>query len=220
MSDNQQPRSHEDVISFILPPIKTIADEEVVKTITDPNYGPVLAFLRQGPMTVKELTKAYNETAINQGTPKKSSKTMYRYLKHLEKAGLVTQAGKRVTFGKTATETLFSRTAQMFHFRDFAPEWWDSELSLKFSQGVAAAIEQLYDGSTPDATCIRELIHEFENEKELKIHEFVTKDGGKALNLIATSQFTQIEMALQYIGIFSVLLRDPGIIDKLRECFK
>jgi len=36
---------------------------------------------------------------------------MYRYLKFLEDQGLIAVAGQRVTSGKTATETLYCRTA-------------------------------------------------------------------------------------------------------------
>ncbi|TFG32021.1 ArsR family transcriptional regulator [Candidatus Thorarchaeota archaeon] len=209
---------YQDVISFKPAPLKVLSDEVTVKTLTDPTYYPIIGMLRRGPMTVKEIEKEYSKNAKKFGLESKSDKTIYRYLKHLEKHGLIAPAGKRVFFGKTATETLFVRTGDMFHFRDFAPEWWDTEPSLQFAQGIAAATEDLFQDCKLSPECVLKIVKLFEEEKEARIREFVAQDDARVKEFTSVAEFTKIELALQYVGIFAVLVKYPNIIEKIEEC--
>ncbi len=89
-------------------PEKLIRNElKTLEILKDQNHYPILKILKKEPMTVKELENAYEEET----SKRKSNKTIYRYLKTLEDANLVIPAGQLVITGKTATETIYARSA-------------------------------------------------------------------------------------------------------------
>ena len=94
--------------------LKIIRSEKTIGILKDQNHYPILKILKKAPdgKTVKELEEAYEKETGK----KKSNKTIYRYLKTLEEAELVISAGQLVVSGKTATETIYARSAIAFFF--------------------------------------------------------------------------------------------------------
>ena len=118
--------------------IKTVRDPKIIEYFEDENYSIILNVLREKPMTVKELTKRYNEYVTEKGTKQRlpqqrilenlrTDKTMYRYIKELTKAKIIAPAGQRMVIGKTATEVLYARTAKIFYVNREPIEWWVTE---------------------------------------------------------------------------------------------
>ena len=134
---SKEQQEFKDIITYEPLGLKIVDDEKGLQTLKDPNLYPIVAILREKPMTVKEIEIAYSEEAKKHDTHEpKSDKTIYRYLKTLEDAGLVTPAGQRVVIGKTATETLFSRTAHIFLTTVEKSKWWDSKEGLEFVKKI------------------------------------------------------------------------------------
>ncbi|MHA1450884.1 MAG: hypothetical protein ACTSP4_15885, partial [Candidatus Hodarchaeales archaeon] len=102
----------QDAITYKQDIFRVISDKESLGLFKDANLSHLLTYLRKGPMTVKDLEKAFKE-ANNE----KADKTIYRYLNILEKENLVVQGGKRLLSGKGGkikTQTLYMRTAKVF----------------------------------------------------------------------------------------------------------
>ena len=100
-----------DIILNRMKIIKEIKDEKTAKLLTNKNLKLVLKLLYK-PTTIEEIEKLYKEFDRT-----KSSKTIYRYLATLKKAGLVIEAGKRIEGDESqniTNQTLFSRSASIF----------------------------------------------------------------------------------------------------------
>ena len=104
----------QDAVAYSQSLMKEITDEETIQLFKDKNLSRVIEFLRthKGAMTVPELEESFKKIG-----EEKSDKTIYRYLKKLEDAGLVIQAGKRVFASETKvkTQTLYMRSAKVFY---------------------------------------------------------------------------------------------------------
>ena len=92
---------------FVQEGIRIIRDPKIITFFEDENSSIILNLLREKPMTVKELTKRYNEFVTEKGTKQRlpqerilenlrTDKTMYRYIKDLKKAKLIAPAGQRI----------------------------------------------------------------------------------------------------------------------------
>ncbi len=212
---------YEDVIHFVPAPMMNIQDWETYEIHRHRDYFPILNILLQGPMTVRDLTAAYNRWCEEHGSPKpKSDKTIYRYLKTLGEYGLVVPAGRRVVFGKTATETLYARAAAFIRYYDFAPEFWEHEASRLFSRGVTIGTERVIGGVKPNYKCLKAFLIEFLDSVESNIHKFVTsasKDELEVVRAIGENHF--IEEALRYAGILGTIINHPELVKKLNDCF-
>ena len=157
---------YRDIITFEQQPVLIIGNEEKIdykdaKTgekksvlkaslLGDPLYSPILTALKKGPLTVRELEKAYEKLA----NEPKSDKTLYRYLKFLEKAGLVAPAGQRVTVGKTATEALYARTAKLFYASFAYNDLWECSFCNEVLTKVAKILSLREDMPEQDKNCI------------------------------------------------------------------
>lgn len=133
--------------------VMIVTESKQKEILYDDIFVPILIALREGPMTVKELDKKYENllktTIRKEGfkDPKKikeeidkrkrSGKSLYRYLKILEENKLVVQAGKRVDMTKSKTETLFSRTAKLFYIPSSNACVSDESLMKKVFEFVA-----------------------------------------------------------------------------------
>lgn len=103
-----------DVIHTNSKTIEFISDPEKVDLMLRNDLYPILALLRHGNFTVKEITELYPTYAGPRGK-KKSEKTIYRYLRELKNGGLIDEVGQRVIKGQTATEKIWGRTAKVFY---------------------------------------------------------------------------------------------------------
>lgn len=217
----QDKPEHRDVLTYKPVLIKIIRDEETVKILKDANYYLLIKILRKGPMTVRELTEAYGKEAIkSESYEPKSDKTIYRYLKTLEKADLVVPAGQRVVIGKTATETLFSRTARVFDVHGKKPAWWKSEKGEQSARLIGILLGRLYNNRKPSIKCIHELIIQFETAKEAEIKKILATADEEILESITAGEWDEITATLYYLEHFNLFLNQPDLLERLRSCFK
>ncbi len=213
--------AHQDVITFKPERIKIVYDKKTNDVLRDPNHVPIIKVLRKGPMTVQELTKAYaKEAETNPELESKSDKTIYRYLKVLEDANVVVPAGQRVVIGKTATETLFSRTAEVFIGGQSEEEYWSCEAGKELCDNVAQLLSKLLGDKKADKACIVKFMNEFDKIGTKYIVSLVEEADDELVDLITGIDWAYKDKILSYVSIFAMVLNNPDLFEKLRTCFK
>lgn len=211
----------QDVITFKPERIKIIYDKKTNEVLYDPNHLPIIRVLRKSPMTVREIEKAYAKEAKNSDEIEaKSDKTIYRYLKVLEKADLVVPAGQRVVIGKTATETLFSRTAEVFMTGQTEADYWSCETGKELAKKLALMLSRLFGNGEANIDCIVKFMNEFDLEGNKQIVGLVEGADDDMVDLITSIDWAYKDKILNYVSMLAVALKNPEIFEKLRSCFK
>lgn len=219
MQDGKSAENSEtqDVLHFTPIPVKIINTSQAIGLLEDPDYYIIIEILRKKPMTIREIEDAYNLKATDHETVgSKSYNTIYRYLKALEKADLVISAGKRIEFGKTASETLFSRTAKLFHY-GCKPEI--SKDVLDFTNRIVGGLLLTYGGNKTREKCLREVVTEIASVMTDEITRLVEKDDKGKLDDLMSGEWGNVVKALDYIAFFGVILNHPDLVEKFQNCF-
>jgi hypothetical protein len=212
---------YEDIIRFKPKPIMVISDDTANQLLWDLGPSTVSRVLRQGPMTLREIQAAYNSLAEEQDNLEpKSDTTIYRYVKALESAGLVAQAGRRVQEGKVASEILYSRTAKVFQPKAFPPSYWNSDAGKTFFERAYASLSHILEGYEVDKEGLRAFVRKFEQEREDETNDTISKLDDDALEFITGGDWWEIEQTLRFTGLFALFLKRPEIIEELRSLYK
>ncbi|MFX1581415.1 MAG: winged helix-turn-helix domain-containing protein [Promethearchaeota archaeon] len=213
--------AHQDVITFKPERIKIVYDKKINEILLDPNHAPIIKALRKGPMTVRELEEAYaTEANKDSELEAKSDKTIYRYLKVLEKSDLVVPAGQRVVIGKTATETLFSRTADVFITGQSEEEYWSCETGKDLCDKMAIILSKILGDKKADKNCLVKFMNEFDTLGNKYLVNLVEQADDEMLDLITGIDWAYKDKILRYVSIFTIALKNPKLFEELRACFK
>jgi DNA-binding transcriptional ArsR family regulator len=198
--------------------MKEISDDNAKKAFLDPNLSQILLILRDSnkPMTVDELEESFK--AIDQ---EKSSKTIYRYLKKLEDAELVVQAGKRVfsrDMKKIRTKTLYMRAAKLFF-----PIKTSYEVKRQKKEIVDVIGELIGKASTRKLKSpekLNDFIADlFIRESEL-VRKILKNTDEKQANAIANWDIKQRQSAIAIIGRLVLYQDEIDWNKKFEECFE
>lgn len=196
--------------------MKLISDDKIIEIISDKNHHPILKILKKEPMTVKELEVAYEEETGK----KKSNKTIYRYLKTLEDNGLVMSAGQLVITGKTATESIYARTARAFFLIGKGKSCYEGAKGDKVAQGIGFILSPLYDNKKANSEKLKQIIQEYEDTQLKQIEKFSENVGDEILDIIEDVDFKVIQQILEFSTLFAGLKANPGLMDRVEACFK
>ena len=178
----------------------------------------MLIVLRQRPMTVRDLVEAYREAAEKDtGIDPKSDKTIYRYLKVLENAGLIVPAGQRLVIGKAVTEKLFSRTADFFLLIEDPPNYWETRKGKTLAKRVGTLLGHMFEGKEPPQKAILEILTHFDQAREAGLERLVESGDSKTLEMISTGSIVSLRKIIQYVGIFAALLEKPELLKELQQ---
>lgn len=211
----------QDVITFTPERIKIVRDKKEIETLYDPNHGPIIRALRKGPMTVRELEKAYEKEAKDkEDLEAKTDKTIYRYLKELKAANLVVEAGKRVVIGKTATESLFSRTAEAFIAHGTDEEHWSCDEGKALCETVGLMLAKSVGKDKLDEKCMEQFMIDFDKEASKQTVAVLEGADNKLLDLFASIDWKHKDKVLFYAGCLSSIIHKPQLIEQLRACLK
>lgn len=211
----------QDVVTYTPDRIKIISDRKIIDIMRDPNHMPIIKALRKGPMTVRELEKSYaKEAKDSEEVEAKSDKTIYRYLKVLEKAGVVVPAGQRVVIGKTATETLFSRSAEIFMTLATETDYWDCDEGKDLVKKIAPMLSKVYGDRKIDVTCLTKFMNQLEKESSKQLLTLFEGADEEMVDLITSIDWHYKDKVLGYVSSFSIILNNPEFYEKLRSCFK
>ncbi|MFX1370091.1 MAG: winged helix-turn-helix domain-containing protein [Promethearchaeota archaeon] len=221
MTEEGATPEYEDIIRYEPESLVFVWDDEANDLLWDLSINPIIRILREKPMTIREIEATYNEIAKdNSSLDTKSETTIYRYVKSFEKAGIVTQAGRRVYKGKTATEILYCRTAKVFLNRNLPLSYWNSKRGKNLFRRIFASLGPIYDGHRPIKKCMQEFIPAFEEAKDDFAREMLDKLDEESLHLITDGDMWEIGEVFAFVRIFGVLLNKPEILDTLRNCFE
>jgi hypothetical protein len=221
-----------DVITFEQKPVLIIGNEEMIeyedaktgekksilkgKLLWDPLYSPILTALKAGPLTVRELEKKYAKIAKEP----KSDKTLYRYLKFLEKAGLVAPAGQRVTVGKTATEALYARTAKLFFSSFAANDLWECDFCNTVLAKVAQILSLREDMPNQSKECVKSLMTAVDGYIFEEIAEFFEKHFEEIAEITKDSDPYEMSRITDVLGTILLLNHPKSYERPLEECLK
>jgi hypothetical protein len=210
-----------DVITYTPERIKIITDRKIIDTMRDPNHMPIIKALRKGPMTVRELEKAYaREAKESEEVEAKSDKTIYRYLKVLEKAAVIVPAGQRVQIGKTATETLFSRSAEVFMTLTTETDYWDCDEGKDLLKKMAPMLSRVYGDKKLDINCLQKFMNQLEQESNKQLLGLIEGADEDLVDIITSIDWHYKDKVLGYVSTFALILNSPEFYEKLRACFK
>ncbi|MFX0185452.1 MAG: hypothetical protein ACFE95_20405, partial [Candidatus Hodarchaeota archaeon] len=197
---------YQDAITYTQDLIKEISDLNTIKLFEDKNLMLVLKFLRtKSSMTVKDLEESFTKVG-----EKKSDKSIYRYLKKLEEADLVVQAGKRVFPSdkkKIATQTLYMRTAKIF-FPIKKPE---TEVSDEQQQQHKKKIEVIgsiignhLQTKMSSADCLDNLISKIYSERMRLSQKLFQEADNNVASLISQLEWKCIESVLETVSLLAL----------------
>ncbi len=206
-----------------------IEDKELIKVFSDMAYFPVISALKEGPMTVKQITKQYNEIvkkrAIKMDIPKdafekmkRSEKTIYRYIKELTDLELVVLSGQRLVIGKTATENLYSRAAKVF-LLNIEDRWWEESDGETIIQRSARIIQAVEGVQKLDLNCFSKRMIELLNSGNNYLYEALNKKYDEVSKILTEGGFEESKKLLSIINIASMLYSEQSK-KNLGECFE
>lgn len=199
-----QENSYQDVISFNQSLYKFIKDQDVLRELKDPLYMPIIKLLREGPKTIKEIEKSYNEM-FDDDKKKKSDKSIYRYVKHLEKLGLVAVAGQRVMMGRNITETLYTRTAKVFYLDHDSMDAEKDEAMLQKSQIIGDLLSSVFDNKKANAKTLTKFYEEFERGKFKQIEKLLEMADEDVIERLSNKHWDGISYLVEVAALFSHL---------------
>ena len=212
-------KKYKDAITYSQSLMKEITDVETIKLFKDENLMHVLKSLRNSPgvLTVKELRDDL----------KKSDKTIYRYLKKLEDAGLVVQAGKRVFPAdkkKVKTQTLYMRTAKIF-FPIIKPE--DKEKCSeeeqhqkdKMIEAIGLMMSKQINAKLKSVDCLKNFLTQLYSEQSDLPRTIMKNTNDEISELITDLDWNYIESMVETVNLISILYNDE-LQKALFSCFE
>ncbi|MFX0013372.1 MAG: winged helix-turn-helix domain-containing protein [Promethearchaeota archaeon] len=211
---------YQDIVNFKPEVLRVIDNKETLKILLDPNYENILMILRKKPMTAQEITAEYNKIAETcYRTEPKTDKTIYRYLKTLEKHGLAIPVGQRVILGKTATEKLYMRTARIFQRKDID---WTTTKGNQWAQRFASILSYMLNTNPQEASIegIQEFFRIWNENKFATLKKFAKTESEEILELIIEGEWEELLQFIDWVYIFGTLLNQPNLLEELYSCFK
>ncbi|MHA2251157.1 MAG: hypothetical protein ACXAD7_12405 [Candidatus Kariarchaeaceae archaeon] len=195
--------------------LKIIRDDKIIEVLKDQNHYPILKILKKEPMTVKELEEAYEKETGK----KKSNKTIYRYLKTLEESELVISAGQLVISGKTATETIYARSAIAFFFMVEGDEDCDDCDKDLITQGIGIFLSPLFGNKTVSNEKLSKLMKDYDLFKMDELEKLSNNVEDKISDIFQKIDFKQIGSILEFSSLIAGLKADFNLLERMEDCF-
>lgn len=223
--------SCQNFIEFEPDALKVIKDEKIYKMLSDPVYEPIIIVLREGPLTVNELTKRYNAFVDKRGTDlglspevlkkeKKSEMTIYRYLKDLKRVNLVIEAGRCIEPGKKSTKAIYSRTARMFYPKLSSSNVKDSEKIDEHIDILSELIIMYKTDQKLSKSCLSALLKKLVLFGDTEATIMFEKYGDEISALTKDQSFSQMGKILTNLGSIILMLNAHLFDEELKLCFK
>ena len=224
--------STEDIITYTPLKVKIITDMKIRNTFRTPEYNPIMLALRHKYLTIKELVVEYNklvkervqkmdlseeekEKKTRQETRK--TKTIYRYVKMLVDAGLVVAAGKRIKMGQIASETLYTRVANLVYFKEDHKEKWDSNVYDEVIDRMVIFLQQ----SNPDLKItkksLKDILLKIDDHTSEVFSSTLEKMVDEKTSYISGLTMQQNQILTQYSEIVSALLSINNFKDEIAK---
>lgn len=209
--------------------ILIIENQEIIDIILDFYYSKIISVMREGPMTIKEITEKLNLLLRTEGKEKRlsekeimdslrSEKSMYRYMKTLEKAKIVKLSGQRVVIGQTAVEKLYSRTADIFYLAPRTSKWWKGEKGRRIMNLVTQSIKLFYGIDNPNSDCLTELMARIADTTHNALFKSYDEKKQQLIELIYSAKDDEMDKALDALDIFEAIMNVGEYEEELKKC--
>ncbi|UCG04165.1 MAG: ArsR family transcriptional regulator [Candidatus Heimdallarchaeota archaeon] len=209
---------HQDAITYSQPLLKEVTDDEIIQLFKEKNLSHVIEFLRthKGPMTVTDLEEAFKNVG-----EEKSDKSIYRYLKKLEEAGLVIQAGKRVfpSEKKIKTQTLYIRSAKVFYIvkpeeEEACPE------ELKMIEAIGISIGKHMNLKLSSLDCLEKFLKRFKTQYSSYPRDIIKNAEEEITELLEDLDFEYSKSLIETISLLALLNDKIEWQKDLIKCFE
>jgi Fe2+ or Zn2+ uptake regulation protein len=214
--DNEQ---FQDAVAYSQKLMKEITDEGTIQLFKDKNLSRVIEFLRthKGAMTVPELEESFKK--INE---EKSDKTIYRYLKKLEDAGLVIQAGKRVFASETKvkTQTLYMRSAKVFYIVKPEDEEEACPEEKKLTEALGISIGKKMNLKLKSVECLEKFLKRFKVQYSSYPREIIKNAEDEITHLLEDLDFEYSKSLIEMISLLALLNDRIEWQKDLMKCFE
>ncbi len=224
--------AYQDVLTYKPKHVQVLVDEKQIQLIRDPQYNIIVRVLREGPMTVQEITEKYNKIIQKACTidgkleeillekKQRSEKSIYRYLKDLQKVGLLTVAGQRVIIGQTATQKLWSRTAKIFIFKTHSYRWWESEEGKSFAEKISKMLALLFPQYGLDCEKMHQTLIELNRLAEDEVENLFIEHPEEMDNIIGSCSVEDMNSILKELHTLILLFEKEKVAKVLERCSK
>ena len=187
---------------------------KVYDLLNDKKLFPIINILRSGPLTIKEIRAGYNLLVEKP----KNEMTIYRYVKLLEKGGLVSQAGRRVDMAKNATEILYCRTGTVFYTIDLSRKYWDTDAGNEVIEMVSSILKIYPKFKLSSEECLRDLIIEIFTKVVNEVSKILEDTGEKNPDLFTGKTYVEMSKAIDILQIFALLANPEFYEEEWNKC--
>lgn len=174
----------------------------------------IIRNLRKQEMTAKEIHTLYYDEEENTHT--KTLKTIYRYLEKLEKGGIVTITGHRITKGSRVAEKLYGRTAQVF-IRKSAVSGMCEEENNEYADILTKFMCTRFGVENPDISSFKQFF--------LNFFKYLTEEFPEVFNsfsrneeiteFLTSNDIQKGNYVLDLTATFGTLVRHPELLEQL-----
>ncbi len=217
--------------NFVQKDVWVVEDKELLKIFSDTAYIPLISALREGPMSVKQITEKYNEIvknkAIKMGIPKdefekklqRSEKTIYRYIKELSDWGVIANCGQRFVEGKTVTENLYCRKAKVFLPNSGEKKWWRESEDKTIIQRAVRILQIVEDVQEMDLDCFSKRIVDIMNAGDKYVFNALNEKYDEVSKILTEGGLEESKKLLHVLNIVSILYSEAKE-KNLLKCYK
>ncbi|MHA1198078.1 MAG: hypothetical protein ACTSQF_01790 [Candidatus Heimdallarchaeaceae archaeon] len=198
--------------------VMVIDDKKIALIVMNPLYTPILSILRGGNKTLKEIKSEYKDHTKKVKIP--SDKSLYRHLKILTEAGLIAQAGMRVSKNQTMTAKLFGRTAVFFYARVKEDIDLDSAKHKNRAKLLANILKIAYDVPQPSTDCVLRLM------KKIRANYFASHDKlfedkvDDMVKMFGDAPAKDLQAIVETYTMVNLLVNSADFQKELKECLK
>ena len=194
--------------------VKVITDKEITDKLYDKNFGPIIVVLREGPMTIKDLVKAYNDIAKEP----KSEMTIYRYVKELSKSDIVVEVGKIITMGQSATETLYGRSAKIFWNLADKGDYWTQKKNAHTLEALRKLLALYKKNTSISVENLSKLLGKMSNKASHELAAFFESHDDEINTIISGFSFKEVDLIFEILGNLVVLIHSKDFAKELDDC--
>ena len=216
--------------SFKQEPIILIKEDSKMEIMSNPIYYPILASLREGPKTVKEIERDsepyFKKEAKKMGIRdekdiedyvakrKRSDKSLYRYIQHLIELNFVTLWGKRVNMKNPMTEKLFARTAKFFFVEDYYDKIVCEDPNC--IESMSKILSLLYNIPKPDEKYLEKFTNVMKKSFQDVTNKLFNDKPEEFVKTLDKLSVSEVKDVIQTLGIIN-LVKNADKYSKLLE---
>ncbi|MFX0123091.1 MAG: hypothetical protein ACFFAE_05595 [Candidatus Hodarchaeota archaeon] len=192
------------------------------------DYRPIIERLFNGPLSIDEIHKDYNDNKRIQ----KSVSSIYRYINDLIDNNIVIKAGRVFQSQHTSSKVLYDLSGEIiFPERPEIKLWSSENVGENLALCVGTIIDQHFQQRSLSVQLLKDLFHQFETERycglkdtltDLVINSNSDKDKKELIKMINTSDPHIIDQSLEIFSLIQWIIQKKDlkcIIEKLSSCY-